>query len=183
MIALLSLLAGGLLVGVLWLLMMVQRTPSPTAQPNQPAPENPAPPESAPPRQEPKKEPERSTPDDQLWGSAADYKYGQLPGGDYPNSCAFSKTSANGEIIVDKSSMEFWACRDVGGDPETGYTVVWGDGKRTVYTFQQGGSGTIVGTNGKNYPITWSNSDHNGQNIIVISHQDGASSWIPGYVN
>lgn len=119
-----------------------------------------------------------------LWGSPGDYKFGQLPSSAYPHSCAFSVTDARGEqTLADKSVVEYWACRDEGGNPDSGYAVTWGDGKRTVYTFANDGSGTVVGTNGQPSPMSWRNSSHNGQSIIVISHQDGALSWIPGTVD
>jgi hypothetical protein len=31
--------------------------------------------------------------------------------------------------------------------------------------------------------MTWRNDTHDGTKIIVISHQDGATTWIPGNVN
>ena len=117
------------------------------------------------------------------WGSASDYKFGQLPGGAYPNSCAFSKTDAGGRTTTDKSTLEFWACRDVGGNPESGYRVVWADGKETNYTFAANGDGMVVGTNGSMYPMRWRNDSHQGEQIVVINHQDGAITWIPGHID
>lgn len=116
------------------------------------------------------------------WGDASDYKFGTLPGGSYPNSCAFSSTDAQGRTILDKSRVDYWACRDVGGNPETGYSVVWADGKQTNYTFGRDGDGTVVGTNGSSYPMRWRNDSHRGSDIIVINHEDGATTWIPGRV-
>lgn len=119
-----------------------------------------------------------------LWGAASDYKFGQVPNSNYPHSCAFSVTDARGEqTLANKSVLEYWACRDEGGDPDSGYAVTWGDGKRTTYTFANDGSGTVVGTNGQPSSMRWRNSSHNGESIIVISHQDGAVSWIPGNVD
>lgn len=116
------------------------------------------------------------------WGNVTDYKFGQLPGGDYPQSCAFSSTDPNGRMITDKSQIEFWACRDAGGDKENGYKVAWADGKETTYTFGPDGEGTVVGTNDSRYPIRWRNDTHQSDEIIVINHQDGAVSWVPGNV-
>jgi hypothetical protein len=31
--------------------------------------------------------------------------------------------------------------------------------------------------------MTWRNDSHRGQPIIEISHQDGATTWIPGNVD
>lgn len=83
---------------------------------------------------------------------------------------------------ANKDNLEYWACRDVGGDPESGYRVVWADGKETSYTFGPDGAGTVVGTNGSSVPMRWSNDSHQGQDIVVINHQDGAISWIPGHI-
>jgi hypothetical protein len=30
--------------------------------------------------------------------------------------------------------------------------------------------------------MRWSNDSHRGQDIVVINHQDGAISWIPGHI-
>lgn len=178
-IAVLSLVCGGALVGLVWLLMgqqvpVVRQT---TPQANTPTPTTPTPP-APPPRQvEPPSTP--SSP----WGPPESYKFGQGPSSTYPNTCAFSQTDARGEqTLTDQSQLEFWACRDEGGNPDSGYGVTWGDGKRTVYRFSADGSGMVVGTNGNNVPMRWRNDSHNGQQIIAISHQDGATSWIPGHV-
>lgn len=117
------------------------------------------------------------------WGSSADYKFGQLPGGDYPDSCAFSRTDSAGRTTTDKSAVEYWACRDNGGNASDGFTVAWSDGKTTRYMFGPDGEGSVVGTNGTTYPMTWRNDTHDDIKIIVISHQDGATTWIPGNVN
>jgi hypothetical protein len=117
------------------------------------------------------------------WGSSSEYKFGQLPGGDYPDSCAFSRTDSAGRTITDKTDVEFWACRDNGGNASDGFTVAWSDGKSTRYMFGPDGEGSVVGTNGTTYPVTWRNDTHDGTKIIVISHQDGATTWIPGNVN
>jgi len=117
------------------------------------------------------------------WGCASDYKFGRLPDREYPNSCAFSLTDSGGLRILSKSRVEFWACRDEGGDASSGYKVAWSDGKSTRYTFGPGGQGVIVGLDGRSYPITWRNATHSRSNIIVINHEDGAESWIPGSVN
>lgn len=117
------------------------------------------------------------------WGCTDSYKFGRIPDREYPQSCAFSRTDPRGMTIVSRSSLEFWACRDDGGDPYDGYSVSWSDGKRTKYTFGPGGSGLIVGTDGQGYPMRWTNSSHEGSDIIVINHEDGAKTWIPGSVN
>jgi len=117
------------------------------------------------------------------WGCANDYKFGRIPDREYPNSCAFSLTDSRGLRILSKSRVEFWACRDEGGDASSGYKVAWSDGKSTKYTFGPGGQGVIVGLDGRSYPITWRNATHSRSNIIVINHEDGAESWIPGSVN
>ena len=193
LIAVVSLLAGALIVGLGYALYLSSGQSQGSGQGNSSATNAPkvatASPPTTPPTQQqdatkaPDKTPMPESPStDVAWGGAAEYKFGQLPGGDYPNSCAFSQTDSNAKVITDRTSMEYWACRDVGGDPSSGYTVVWADGKRTVYTFGSNGQGTIVGTNGSSYPITWSNDTHNGTNIIVVEHQDGARSWIPGKV-
>jgi hypothetical protein len=117
------------------------------------------------------------------WGNSDEYKFGRLPGGNYPKSCAFTKTDDNGRATIDKSQLEYWACRDDGGNSENGYKVVWVDGKETTYTFQTGGDGIVVGTNGSTYPMTWRNDSHEGDPIIVIDHQDGSVSWIPGNIS
>lgn len=186
LIALVSLLSGAVLLALGWLLFsgrpqvsggVTPATPSiPAASPSpQPAPApSPTPTGSAP-------SPSPS-PSSGAWGRASDYKFGQLPGGDYPDSCAFSLTDANGRTTTDTSQIEYWACRDVGGDPDRGYRVVWADGKETTYTFAADGNGTVVGTNGSSYPMRWRNDSHQGREIIVIHHQDGAMSWIPGNI-
>lgn len=192
LIALVSLLSGAVLLALGWLLFS-NRLPAPSAgapdlpeKSSSPARPNPAPspsPTSKVPSPSPPGRPEG------VWGDASEYKFGQLPGGDYPNSCAFSVTDANGRTTTDQSQVEYWACRDVGGDPETGYRVVWADGKETNYTFrrdaegQSGGDGQVVGTNGSTYPMRWRNDTHQGEPIVVINHQDGAITWIPGQIN
>jgi hypothetical protein len=192
LIAVVSLLAGALIVGLGYVLYLsgnqsMGKSPnnsdsSQASKPAAPAVPVVSPPQAAPAAPTSKFQAPEGEASTSAWGSAADYKFGQLPGGDYPNSCAFSKTDANGKVITDRASLEFWACRDMGGDPSTGYTVIWADGKRTVYTFGSNGEGTIVGTNNSSYPVSWSNDTHNGTDIIVIRHQDGAQSWIPGKV-
>lgn len=178
LIALLAVLSGGAMVGLFWLLVsqsQLTRQVPPTA--SQPSSTTTA---ATPPT------PQRlvststsSTP----WASAEEYKFGQGPSQSYPNTCAFSQTDARGEqTLTNKSQLEFWACRDEGGNSDSGYAVTWGDGKRTTYQFRDGGSGLVVGTNGQDVPMRWRNDSHNGQQIIVISHQDGATSWIPGHV-
>lgn len=119
------------------------------------------------------------------WGCADVYKFGRVPDDVYPHSCAFSRTDSRGMTIISRSpsQIEYWACRDQGGDQSDGYSVSWADGKETKYTFGSGGRGTIVGTDGRGYPMRWKNSRHKGTQIIVINHEDGAESWIPGRVN
>lgn len=186
-----SFLAGAVLLGLGWMLLNARQPAAPTvaaggqgsgkgSTPLQPAPPAPVQPPSAPPADN-KGTSDTATPAG-AWGSASEYKFGQLPGGDYPHSCAFSQTTTDGKITTDKSSLEFWACRDVGGNPETGYRVVWADGKETNYTFGPNGEGQVVGTNGSTYPMSWRNDSHKGENIVVINHQDGAISWIPGNI-
>lgn len=186
LILVVSLLAGGLVIAVGWL-MLFNRQAVPT-QAQKPASTPPAASGASGTTASQKAlQPAASTPTPEpsagaAWGSASEYKFGRLPGGDYPNSCAFSQTDGEGKIATDKTSVEYWACRDLGGDPERGYSVVWADGKQTTYTFAQGGSGTVVGTNGNSYPMRWQNDSHMGSDIIVINHQDGAQSWIPGHI-
>lgn len=189
LIALVSLLSGAVLVG-LGTLLVANRSqpggaaaPAPTAMASRPA-TSPAPAAPAADAPATAKSPtvEIPTPSG-AWGSSADYKFGQLPGGDYPNSCAFSRTDPSGRTNVDKAQLEFWACRDVGGDAESGYKVVWADGKETTYTFGPVGDGQVVGTNGSTHPMRWRNDSHRGDPIVVINHQDGATSWIPGNIN
>ncbi len=186
LIALVSMLTGAVLLGLGWMLLSNRPQPTsavappsaPSAPPAAPAASTPAPPPTP-------KAPTTVTPApvSSAWGGASDYKFGQLPGGAYPNSCAFSVTDDNGRTTTDKSQVEYWACRDVGGNPETGYRVVWADGKETNYTFQSGGAGQVVGTNGSTYPMSWRNDTHRGDPIVVINHQDGAITWIPGQIN
>lgn len=117
------------------------------------------------------------------WGPASSYKFGRLPDNDFPNSCAFSQTDSAGQIITSRSQMDYWACRDEGGNSSEGFSVAWVDGKRTKYTFGPDGAGSVVGTNGSTYPINWRNDTKNGSKVIILSHGDGATSWIPGHVN
>jgi hypothetical protein len=182
LLALLGLLSGALLVSFVWLfsgnhlqLANISKPPRDALKKSEPpvAPDNPVAPAT----------PKDSNLGQLAWGSATDYKFGQLPGGEYPQSCAFSSTAPGGQIIIDKSQLEFWACRDLGGDGDNGYKVAWADGKETTYKFEADGSGEVVGTNGDRYPMRWRNDNHNGDLIIVINHQDGAISWIPGKVS
>ncbi|MFM7086900.1 MAG: hypothetical protein ACKOXO_07925 [Cyanobium sp.] len=199
LVAVVSLLAGAVLVGLAGLVMLNRppatsssgpsgstgTAPTGSAAPAQtPSPPPPAAPSPPPPAATPKA-PVTITPSQgsaTAWGGSDAYKFGTVPGNDYPNSCAFSVTDANGGSTIDKSKIEYWACRDVGGNPETGYAVVWADGKQTNYTFSRDGNGTVVGTNGTSFPMRWRNDTHQGSNIIVINHEDGATTWIPGHV-
>jgi hypothetical protein len=117
------------------------------------------------------------------WGPASVYKFGRIPDSTYPDSCAFSQTDSAGQTIVNRSDVDYWACKDEGGNPTDGFSVSWVDGKRTKYTFGPDGAGLVIGTNGVTHPISWRNDSRNGSNVIVISHSDGATSWIPGRVN
>lgn len=190
LIALVSMLSGAVLLG-LGLLFVASRRPiitgpaaPPTAKGSSIEPQPAAASALAPAAPDTPKAPTvAAAAPSSAWGSATDYKFGQLPGGEYPNSCAFSQTDPNGRTTSDKSQLEFWACRDVGGDAENGYKVVWADGKETTYTFRADGDGMVVGTNGTTYPMSWRNDSHQGDPIIVINHQDGAISWIPGNIN
>jgi hypothetical protein len=157
------------------------------------APSDPSP-SSAPPREVPNKgqNPEFRAPQPVAsarpepkgaWGSASDYKFGRLPDATYPDSCAFSQTDSNGQALVSRSSVDYWACRDEGGNATDGFSVAWADGKRTTYKFGPGGLGAVIGTNGSTYPITWRNDYRNGSKVIIISHEEGSTSWIPGHVN
>lgn len=127
--------------------------------------------------------PSPSPPATGAWGPASAYKFARIPDSTYPDSCAFSQTDSAGQTITSRSDVDYWACRDEGGNPTDGFSVVWADGKRTTYTFGSGGVGSIVGTNGQTYTINWRNDSRNGTNVIIISHSDGATSWIPGRVN
>jgi hypothetical protein len=117
------------------------------------------------------------------WGPASAYKFGRLPDSTYPDSCAFSQTDAAGQTVISRGDVDYWACRDEGGNPSDGFTVVWADGKQTKYTFGPGGEGSIIGTNGIASPIRWRNDNRNGSKVIIISHETGSTSWIPGHVN
>jgi hypothetical protein len=123
-----------------------------------------------------------SVPATEAWGPASIYKFGRLPDSTYPNSCAFSQTDSAGQTITSRFNVDYWACRDEGGNQTDGYKVAWADGKRTTYTFESGGTGSIVGTNDQTYPIRWRNGNKNGSDVVIISHSDGATSWIPGRV-
>lgn len=190
LIVLVALLVGGVLAGLGWLLLLNRPSFSPISggssappPPAKPAPTSPA--ATAPSPPQPPTDPTVAAPAETpsgAWGNSTDYKFGRLPGGDYPNSCAFSRTDEAGQKTIDKSQVEYWACRDIGGDAERGYNVAWADGKQTTYTFSNDGSGAVVGTNGSSYPMSWRNDNHHGSDIIVISHQDGATTWIPGHV-
>ncbi len=187
LIVLVALMSGAVLVGLGWLFLgnrfqpgtsSASSSPTPRESPQPDViPDNPATP--TPPKD---LTPAPSVPSQGAWGSASDYKFGQLPGGDYPQTCAFSRTDPSGRVNTDKSQMEFWACRDVGGDAENGYKVAWADGKETTYTFGAEGKGEVVGTNGSRHAIRWRNDTQQGDSIIVIYHQEGAVSWIPGNV-
>ncbi|MFN9619248.1 MAG: hypothetical protein ACK55X_06005 [Synechococcaceae cyanobacterium] len=187
-----SFLAGAVLLSLGWLLFHPRSTPPPRgvdgskSSGTSPSPSPPVPsPLTASPSPEPSTPPKTisvSATPETAWGSAADYKFGRLPEGDYPHSCAFTKTTADGKLISDKTTLEYWACRDEGGTAKTGYTVVWADGKPTTYTFEANGEGEVVGTDGKTAPMRWSNDSHKGDNIVIINHKDGAISWIPGNI-
>jgi hypothetical protein len=116
------------------------------------------------------------------WGPAESYKFGRVPGGEYPDSCAFSQTDSQGETIISRSRLDYWACRGEGGNAADGFSVIWADGKRTRYIFHPGGVGSMVGTDGLRYPINWSNEIRNESKVIVISHENGSISWILGQV-
>jgi hypothetical protein len=117
------------------------------------------------------------------WGSASAYKFGRLPDSTYPDSCAFSQTDSTGQTILSRSTLDYWACRDEGGNSSDGYSVAWADGKRTKYRFGPSGDGSVIGTNGTLYRVRWRNALRNGSKVIIIDHQDGAISWIPGQVD
>ena len=125
----------------------------------------------------------QAAPSTGAWGPASDYKFGRLPDTTYPDSCAFSRTDPAGQTITSRAEVDYWACRDEGGSVTDGFTVVWVDGKRTNYTFGPGGSGSVVGTSGETFPMKWQNNRRNDTNVIIITHSDGATSWIPGQVN
>ena len=160
---------------------------SPTPSPPSPSPSTPSPPL---PREVPSKgrdpafqAPNPAAPSTGAWGAASDYKFGRLPDSTFPDSCAFSRTDPVGQTITSYANVDYWACRDEGGNATDGFTVAWSDAKRTKYTFGPGGVGAVVGTNGQTYPIKWRNDHRNGSKVIIISHSDGATSWIPGQVN
>ncbi len=182
-IALMVLVSGGALVALIWMLMHASPPGRQFASPP-PASDQPPLPPAAPPQPSAPRRLQATTPGVNSWGRPEDYKFGQGPSASFPHTCAFSQTDARGATTqADKSQLEFWACRDEGGDSENGYAVTWGDGKRTVYRFNAGGVGAVVGTNGQEVDIQWRNNQHNGAKIIVINHRDGAISWIPGSVD
>lgn len=117
------------------------------------------------------------------WGPASVYKFGRIPDSTYPDNCAFSQTDSAGETVVSRSDVEYWACKDEGGNPTDGFSVVWADGRRTKYVFGNGGEGSIVGTDGREFPVRWHNDRRNGSKVIIIYHETGSVSWIPGHVN
>lgn len=114
------------------------------------------------------------------WADAASYKHGILPSREFPQTCAFSRSDAQGASVTELGRMEFWACRDQGGDPARGVVIRWSDGQETTYRFTPEGGGSITGTEGETYPIRWRNRDYQGHPIIVIEHRDRGESWIPG---
>ncbi|MFM7361158.1 MAG: hypothetical protein ACKO6F_08530 [Cyanobium sp.] len=190
LVALLALLSGAVVVGVGWILHLqkgsgpaevAKSLSSGTEKAADPAPASAPEPEG--PSRGTTSIPTPASTGSGVWGDSSAYKFGQLPGGEYPNSCAFTETTAAGTQKTGNSSVEYWACRDEGGNASDGYQVVWADGKRTRYTFGEGGAGVIIGTNGRQYPMqNWRNDTHNGDRIIVINHEDGATTWIPGHV-
>ena len=117
------------------------------------------------------------------WGSVSAYKFGRLPDSTYPDSCAFSQTDSTGQVIISRSRLDYWACKDEGGNLSDGYSIAWADGKRTEYRFGPSGDGSVIGTNGTLYRVRWRNALRNGSKVIIIDHQDGAISWIPGQVD
>lgn len=189
LIVLVALLTGGV-AGLGTILLLNRPSPSPASGARSSPPAQPRPAATSPVATAPSPEPPATAPaaapadaiPTGAWGASGDYKFGRQPGGDYPNSCAFSRTDEAGQKTIDKSQVEFWACRDIGGDAERGYNVAWADGKQTTYTFRNDGSGAVVGTNGSSHPMNWRNDSHQGSDIIVINHQDGATTWIPGHV-
>jgi hypothetical protein len=193
LMALVAMLSGALVVGFGWMMQQQQNTSSQVSKSTSAAPEkasDPSPdpvdpvPTPEPPRRESSPVPSPPVPGSGAWGSEADYKFGRLPGGEYPDSCAFSETTADGIQKTNSSAMEYWACRDEGGNASDGYRVVWADGKSTRYTFMPNGSGMIIGTNGRRYPmVNWYNDTRNGDKVIVINHEDGSTTWIPGHVD
>lgn len=104
------------------------------------------------------------------------------PGGDDPHRCDFSVTHANGRTTTDKSPIETWSCRDVGGNPERGNHVIRADGRDTSDTFAADGSVTVVGTDRSSYTMRWRNDSHHGRDMLALNHRDGALSWIPGHL-
>lgn len=190
LMALLALLSGALVVGMGWILHQQkgagpsEAAKSPSSGTEKAADSTTAPaPEPESPLRGTTSIPTPASTNSGAWGDASAYKFGQLPGSEYPNSCAFTETTPAGTQKTGNSSLEYWACRDEGGNATDGYLVTWADGKKTRYTFGTGGSGMIIGTNGQQYPmLNWRNDTHNGQKIIVINHEDGATTWIPGHV-
>ncbi|MEB3199085.1 MAG: hypothetical protein VKK62_00995 [Synechococcaceae cyanobacterium] len=182
LIAALSSIAGAVLLAMVWL-VMANRPPDP-ATPSLPnrAPDPSPSATSTPTPKAPGDSPAPSPPQG-AWGGASDYKFGQLPGGEFPHSCAFSRTDPQGRVTISKSEIEYWSCHDMGGSADRGYRVRWVDGKETHYSFGANGVGTVVGTNGSTYPMSWRNDSHRGSPIVVISHEDGATTWIPGAIN
>lgn len=151
--------------------------PSPTPQPK-PAPNPPSSSQPRPPDPQPAPSPDSPY---KRWDGS--YKFDRVPDGEYPDSCAFSRTDSAGQQTLDKSQLDFWACRYVGGESNTGFSVAWADGKQTTYKYYNDGSGEVVGTNGSSYPMQWRNDAFQGSQVTVITHQDGATTFIPGHVN
>jgi hypothetical protein len=117
------------------------------------------------------------------WGPESIYKFGRIPDATYPDNCAYSKTDPAGKNVISLGDLDYWACRDEGGNPSEGFSVVWADGKRSTYIFGAGGVGAVVGTNAGTSSMRWRNDNRNGSKVIIISHETGSTSWIPGHVN
>lgn len=117
------------------------------------------------------------------WGvSSCDYKNGVGPGGQYPVACAFTVTDGAGDVVRDRSKLEYWSCRVDSADSNGYYPVEWSDGKYTSYKFFANKTGRVIGTNGDRSFFSWYNSSHKGTDIVVVKLTSGAETWIPAKV-
>ena len=116
---------------------------------------------------------------------AESFKHGHSSNQEYPSACAFTTTDDDGEVVTDRSHLDYWACRVDARTVDGSIPVQWSDGKTTLYQFFRDKTGTITGTNGERVPMKWHNSDHKGINIVVIKHgsaDEPLETWLPAPV-